>query len=284
MSIGSLFAFMAYSIDVLNPISSILNIKQNIANIMPSYNRLMHFINSNHDEPMQKIVIGKDGDGNNRLEFKNVNLTLKGKKVLKNINFKFYSGDTILIKGCNGSGKTSLALLIQRLLKPDSGYILLNDKNINELDYDDYILNVAASNQDNYIFNCSIYDNIILGRNIRTEEILELEKKYYTNCNIYESVGINGGLLSGGQRQQIVIFRALLSNSFIYIFDEFDRNLDAKIKNDIFNFILEKTKNRIVFFISHDLFIEAKCNVVITFKNDGTFVFERKKKEYLCNE
>ena len=134
-------AFITYSAYVTQPIFAIMNIGYSFARILPSAKRYFSFMD----------MEGEDNSGGNKLtrvnsneilgsiEFKNVEFSYEDKDiVLNNINFKINAGETVAIIGSNGSGKTTLINLLLRFLKPNSGTILLDGKDINSLKLRDY--------------------------------------------------------------------------------------------------------------------------------------------------
>ena len=194
------------------------------------------------------------------IEFKNVTFGYDEKNpVLNKINFAIQQNEFVAISGVSGVGKTTLVNLIPRFYDPDSGVIEINNINIKNIKLECLRKNIAVVPQEDYIFNISIRENIILGRKGITEEQFErsvslagvdsfavnLDKGYETN------MGENGLLLSGGQRKRILIARAILENPYILIFDEATANLDIENEMLILNSIKQLSKDKIVIFISH---------------------------------
>lgn len=199
------------------------------------------------------------------IEFKDVCFKYPSQEnyVLKNINFKINHEEKVSLVGLNGSGKTTLIKLICRFYPLNSGSILINGRDIEEYDYDDYIKKIAVVFQDFYIISFSIKSNIAncdedkekLYDCLRRAQALELveglEKKEYTYVNKwFDKSGIE---FSGGERQKFAIARALYKDGDFVILDEPTSALDPMAEAEIYYHFNDVVGRKTTLFISHRL-------------------------------
>ncbi len=206
------------------------------------------------------------------IEFKNVSFTYPGtkEKVADGINVIINAGDNIGINGPSGCGKTTMLHLLLRFYDPDEGEVLINGVNIKEYTLDSLRYGISIMEQDTFLFNDSILNNIRLGRPEATlEEVMEAAKRASIHELImslpegYETkAGELGGRLSGGERQRIGIARTILKNSNIMLFDEPTSNLDVLNEKGLIKTIDEEFADKTVIMISHRNSTLGTCNKV----------------------
>ncbi len=195
------------------------------------------------------------------IEFKNVSYTYPntGIKALENLSFKVNSGETLAIMGKTGSGKSTIALLLCRLIDPTEGEILIDGKNLKEHNLENYRKFIGYIPQESYLFSDTIENNIGFAIDHPSEEkIIEFAKKAEVDKNIVEfkdqyktMVGERGVMLSGGQKQRICIARALIKEPEILIFDDSLSALDTETEENILQNIEKDIKNRTCIIITH---------------------------------
>jgi len=210
-------------------------------------------------------------------EFKKVTFGYNENLVLKDMSFNIKSGETIGLVGKSGSGKTTIFNLLCKLYKINSGEILIDDVNINDLDEKSIRGNITIISQNPYIFNMSIKDNLKLVKNQVTEE--EIKKACKLAClddyieslpNKYDTVVGEGGVnLSGGQRQRLAIARALIQNTKIILFDEATSALDNETQSKIQKAIDNLKGKYTIIIIAHRLSTIVNC--------DNIFILEEGK-------
>ncbi|EPY6469957.1 ABC transporter ATP-binding protein/permease [Clostridium sporogenes] len=296
ITVGGLFAFLTYCSYVTIPISSILNIKYTFASVIPSAKRYFEFIDMENEYSGNKEKLKKvnreiiQGD----LKFENVNFSyVPGIKTLNNINFEIKAKEKVAIIGNNGSGKTTLINLIMRFIKVDSGRVLLDGQDINSFDIRDYRSLLSMVNQDIYLFNTSIKDNIMQGDGASKEILKSASEKSAAHEfinkleNGYESIaGQRGFNLSGGERQKIAMARAFARDSKILILDEATSNYDIDSEKYVNKILKEYFNDRTVIIITHRAEILEKMDKVIVLKDGiiqdiGNHVeFEEKNEFY----
>jgi ATP-binding cassette subfamily B (MDR/TAP) protein 1 len=197
-----------------------------------------------------KIIIQSDDNENNSknnthliqgsISFKNVTFSYpnnSNKLIFKNLNLEIPANKTTAIIGKSGCGKSTLLNLIEKIYKPNSGEILLDNINIDDIDINSLRDKIGYVAQEPILFNDTIKNNIIFGRNLENEdELVDLAIKNAYAYNFIHKfpdklnhiVGIKGGKISGGQKQRLAIARALYKQPEILILDEATSALDNK--------------------------------------------------------
>lgn len=201
-------------------------------------------------------------DFKDKITFENINFEYKkDKPVLKNITFEVPKGETIALVGNSGGGKTTIVNLLPRFYKLKKGAIKIDGISINDIKLNDLRAHIAIVFQDNFLFEGTIRDNILLGKLDATDAELHnaIKNSYLEDfINSLENgldtqIGERGVLLSGGQKQRIGIARAFLKNAPILILDEATSALDNQAEHIVQQAIDNLMKDRTVFVIAHRL-------------------------------
>ena len=208
-----------------------------------------------------------------KLEFKNVNFSYKNNlDVLRNINLKINKGEIIAFVGASGAGKSTMMSLILKFLSPQSGDILLDDKNLLTLTSKTIRSNIAIVQQQPFLFSGTIKDAIKIGRNYSDKDIINSAKI----ANVHEFVSklpekydtyISERSLnfSGGQIQRLAIARAILGNPSILLLDEATSALDADSEAEVQKGLTQAMKNRTVIVIAHRLSTTQGADKIVVF-------------------
>ncbi len=225
-------------------------------------------------------------------EFKNVTFGYNENKVLKNLNIKIDNGKTYGIVGKSGAGKTTIFNLLNKLYEVDSGNILIDGEDINNLNEKSIRGNITIISQNPYIFNMSIKDNLKLIKTDITEE--EIKKACKTAClddyieslpDKYDTlVGEGGVTLSGGQRQRLAIARALIQNTKIILFDEATSALDNETQSKIQKAIDNLKGDYTIIIIAHRLSTIVNCDKIFILENGKVTSSGTHKKLFETNK
>lgn len=225
------------------------------------------------------------------IEFKDVDFSyVMDEPVLKNINIKIPSKKLTAIVGDSGSGKSTVLNLIAKFYPPHKGTVSIGRENIANYDAEKVLNVISMVDQDVFLFNDTVRNNIRYAKVDTTDKQIE-EVCKLANCdefiqkleNGYDTIiGENGGQLSGGERQRISIARALVKDSPIILLDEATSSLDIeneiKVKQAIKNLL--KAKKTVVM-VAHTLSIVQKADNIIVISNGK--VLEQGTHEELLN-
>ena len=226
------------------------------------------------------------------VEFKDVNFSYdENTKVLKDINFKVNKGEKIALVGATGAGKTTIVSLLSRFYDPTSGEVLVDGKNIKNVDLESLRSQMGIMLQDTFLFSTTIMENIRYGRLDATDEevinaakavnahefILKLENGYSTEVNE------RGTRLSLGQRQLVSFARALLANPRILILDEATSNIDTETEKLVQEGIEKLLHGRTSFVVAHRLSTIRDCDKIMVI-NDGRIEEVGNHNELLNNK
>lgn len=206
-----------------------------------------------------------------KIEFKNVDFSYGQSKILDKISFTIKKGQSVALVGSSGSGKTTIANLLNGFYNSDSGSISIDGMEISSINRESLYKKISIVTQESILFNDTIMNNIRIGdldsvdgdvinatKEANAHEfILEQSEKYETNIGDY------GGKLSGGQKQRLTIARAMLKSPSILILDEATSSLDSesekKIQDAIDKLMLGKTS----LIIAHKFSTIKKCDKII---------------------
>ena len=211
-----------------------------------------------------------------------------GTPVLKNVSLNVRAGTTVAIVGNSGGGKTTLVNLLPRFYDVNAGAVKIDGQDIRNLTLESLRDKIAVVFQDNFLFEGTIRDNIILGReNATDEEIAQALKMAYLDNfvaglenGIDTEIGERGALLSGGQRQRLAIARAFIKNAPIVVLDEATSALDNKSEAVVQKAIDNLMRDRTVFVIAHRLSTVQNADKIVVI-NDGQIVEEGTHEELL---
>ena len=240
LSIGKIADFFMYINTLIFPFSMVgwvTSVNQRAEASMQRINEFMdkksEIVNKNFDNYEIK------GD----IEFRNVSYVYPntGIRALDNLSFTLKAGESLAIMGKTGSGKSTIALLLCRLIDPTEGEILIDGKNLKEHNLENYRNFIGYIPQESYLFSDSIENNIGFAIDRPShEKVVEYAKIADVDKNIVEfkeqyktMVGERGVMLSGGQKQRICIARALIKDPNIIIFDDSLSALDTETEQNI---------------------------------------------------
>lgn len=210
----------------------------------------------------EEVERGKNVDNVNLIEAVNIGFKYEEKDVLKNVSFLIKKGQKVAIAGKNGSGKSTLALLLCGLLTNYDGKIKINGDDLREINLNKWRNCFSFVEQDPYIFEGTVFDNIMIGNlSANNDMVISIMKRLGIYYLIDRKVTFNDNSLSGGEKQRISIARALLKENDILVFDEYNNNLDIYTKKWMDKFIIE-CKETVIFITHDDMLIKKADNVI----------------------
>lgn len=269
-----LITLLMYGILFARPMSALANLYGQTQQALGASTRLINVFKM-APEPIDKVD-AQQYILNNNIAFKNISFSYDSNEILlNNVNIEIKSGETLVIIGQNGKGKTTILQLLMRFIEPLTGVITLGDTNINDINLSTLRRTIGLVSQNIALCNGSIMDNIAYGYPEATKNeieavaikagahifISELEYSYKTQ------VGENGILLSGGQRQRISLARALLAKPSILLLDEPTSMIDKEGK-EAFNLHLNTLlKDQTVIIVTHEQQLAELADRVVTIEN-----------------
>ncbi len=214
---------------------------------------------------------------------------LPNRPVLKDVSAKLEIGKMYAFVGNSGGGKSTFVSLLPRFYDIQKGEILIDGVNVKDIDLHDLRENIAVVFQDNFLFNGTIRDNILLGKTDYTDE--QLNEAIKDACltdfiatldkGLDTEIGERGVLLSGGQKQRVAIARAFMKNAPIVILDEATSALDNKSEAVVQQAIDNLMKNRTVLVIAHRLSTVKNADRIFVI-NEGRIVEQGSHEELLA--
>lgn len=230
IDVSILILIISYHEYLVTYINDLIDSTSAIREVNTAVTRINDILNYNSYDIKYGVIDTKDIHG--IVEFKNVSLEIKDKKILKNINLKIDHNEVVAIVGESGSGKTMIFNLLLRLFEPTKGKITLDNINIFDFSKEIFSNNVSVVNQKPFIFNMSIRKNLdFVDTNIKNQ--IEACKKagihefIETLPNGYNTIlRENGSNISGGQKQMISIARTILSEAEVILLDDITTSLD----------------------------------------------------------
>ena len=269
---GSLFAifglidlsdYLAFVVSVslfINPLQTLINFVEQFQDGTTGFKRFIEIMDEKPEMENEGALVDVEIKG--EIEFKNVSFKYDTSDlVLDDISFKIKKGETIALVGESGGGKTTICHLIPNFYRVTSGEVLVDDHNINDISFKSLRKEIGIVQQDVFLFNGTIKDNILYGRLDATdEEVIEASKR----ANIYDyimslpngfesQIGERGVKLSGGQKQRLSIARVFLKNPSILILDEATSALDNTTEILIQSALNELAKGRTTIIVAHRL-------------------------------
>ena len=269
MTIGALITFNSLLAYFLDPVKNLINLQPQLQTAVVASDRLGEILDleteKTETEYRKLAPASLAGD----IEIKNLDFRYGTRKlVLKGINLKIEKGQKIAFVGESSSGKTTLSKLLLHLYAPETGDILINGNNIEDIQLEILRERIAYIPQETFLFSGSIFENLTLGLDDATmDDIIGASKMAQAHDYInelplrYETrLEENGTNLSGGQRQRLAIARAMLKKPDILILDEATSNLDSITERALDRTIHEFAKDMTTIFIAHRLSTIKNCD------------------------
>jgi ATP-binding cassette subfamily B protein/subfamily B ATP-binding cassette protein MsbA len=278
-SIGDIMAFQWYTFLLMNPVWNIVNSFSELQRSLAAMERVFEVLAMPDDKPDRPDAIDAPRVVD-EIRFEEVDFEYRpGRPVVRDFNVVVPGGSVIALVGRSGAGKTTVTDLVARFHDPTRGRILVNGSDIRDFRLRTYRDLLAIVQQDVFLFDGSVRDNIAYGRHDATDEQIEdaarranahefiakLPDKYQT------FVGERGVKLSGGQQQRLAIARAILASPQILILDEATSNLDTESEQLIQASMATLLAERTTFVIAHRLSTIRRADLILLME-DGRVI------------
>ena len=273
-SVGVIAKFSIYVLMLTWPVATIGWVSNIIQQAEASQKRINEFL---QEKPDIQNINNSSTPINGDIIFDNVTFIYPDTniKALDGISFHIPKGKNVAIIGRTGSGKSTILDLISRMYDPTEGNILIDNKNIKELNLNNLRNSISVVPQESFLFSDTINNNIKFGKiNASQEEIIEAAKLAQVHQNIidfkdgYESIlGERGVSLSGGQRQRVSIARALLKNADIYLFDDCLSAVDTDTEEKVLNNLSQIAKDKTRIIVSHRITVARNADFILMLEN-----------------
>lgn len=277
ITVGGLASFLSYASTYAKPFNEISGVITEFQNALACAARLFEIIDSEEEIDEGEIKL-QEPKGS--IEFKNVCFSYdKSKKLIENLNIKVEPGQKVAIVGPTGAGKSTIINLLMRFYDIDSGQILIDGRDIRDINLDNLRSNFGMVLQETWLKNASIRDNLKMANpNASDEEIIEAAKACHAHSFIkkmpygYDTVINTGeGMLSQGQLQLLCITRVMLNIPSMLILDEATSSIDTRTEQKIQSAFNKMMKGRTTFVVAHRLSTIKGADMIL-FVKDGTIV------------
>ncbi|PKG24739.1 ABC transporter ATP-binding protein [Niallia nealsonii] len=277
MTFGEFMAFVLLSNVFLTPIQQINSVIETYPKGVAGFRRYLELLNTAPDEKDEHDAIQVEhlkGD----IEYKNVIFGYEGKgKVLNKISFHVNRGETIALVGPSGAGKTTICSLLPRFYDSESGSIEIDGINIKEMSLSSLRQHIGIVQQDVFLFDGTIRENIAYGKLHATEEEIwkaarraQIEEIILNLPDGLDTlIGERGVKLSGGQKQRVSIARMFLKNPPILILDEATSALDTETEAAIQTALNELSQGRTTLVIAHRLATIKNADRILVVTEEG---------------
>lgn len=285
MTLDKLVLLISYFEMTITCTDSMLDNLLDLSNYGVRVNRIKNILDYSKEKGIDFGDIDNDYI-NGTVEFKNVCYEVKNKKILDKVSFKIYPNEINAIIGHSGSGKTTIVNLLYRLNKIKSGEILIDNENIYNYSREVYSSNVSGVYQKPLIFDMSIKANLSLidsdfknqievCKRVGIHDFIDSLPKGYNTV-----IGEDGHLLSDGQKQLLVIARALLSKSEILLLDEITSNIDPDTTSKISKLLVDLKTDHTIIMVTHKPEMMEIADRIIVMNNGKVVAKGPNKKVY----
>ena len=289
MTLGTLVAFMAYQMRLLSPVQGLMGLYTSLATARVSLHRVHEILDTEIEvvEVADALVLSEvKGD----VGFERVSFAFDRGPVLDGVSLSVGAGETLAIVGPSGAGKSTIVDLLLRHLDPDAGTVLLDGHDLRLLRLADLRRHVVPVEQEPFVFNASIAENIRYARpEASDEEVVAAARSAGLDAFIEElpegfatEVGERGMAVSAGERQRIAIARAFLADPAVLLLDEATASLDPVAERQVIEGYEAIMRGRTTILISHRLEMARKADRVAVL--DDARIVEEGRPEELWGE
>lgn len=289
ITVGVLAAFLSYASQYTKPFNEISGVVTELQNAFACAGRLFELLEEKEVPPDKENAVElKTVDG--KLELKNVCFSyVENKKLIEDFNLSVKPGQRVAIVGPTGCGKTTLINLLMRFYDVNSGNIIIDDNDYDNVTRKSLRQNFGMVLQDTWLKSGTIRDNIKMGApNAADDEVIEAAKKAHSHSFIkrlpegYDTlIGEDGGSLSQGQKQLLCITRLMLCKPPMLILDEATSSIDTRTEIKIQKAFAALMQGRTTFIVAHRLATIKEADVILVM-NNGSIVEQGTHKELLA--
>ena len=289
ITVGVLAAFLSYASQYTKPFNEISGVVTELQNAFACAGRLFELLEEKEVPPDKENAVElKTVDG--KLELKNICFSyVENKKLIEDFNLSVKPGQRVAIVGPTGCGKTTLINLLMRFYDVNSGNIIIDDNDYDNVTRKSLRQNFGMVLQDTWLKSGTIRDNIKMGAPDATEdEVVEAAKKAHSHSFIkrlpegYDTlIGEDGGSLSQGQKQLLCITRLMLCKPPMLILDEATSSIDTRTEIRIQKAFAALMQGRTTFIVAHRLATVKEADVILVM-NSGRIVEQGTHKELLA--
>jgi ATP-binding cassette subfamily B protein/subfamily B ATP-binding cassette protein MsbA len=278
LTLGDLMMFLVYLVMLLEPLAVLAQSAAQLQNSLSGLDRVLDLLEEPREmettSPTRSVRLA---DYVGRITFENVSFRYPGADALalENVSLDVRPGETIALVGPSGAGKTTLCNLAARFYDPSGGRLLLDGRDLREIDVESYRGLIGIVEQDVFLFDGTVAANIGYGKRHvsdedirRAAEIANADEFIAAFAHGYDTIiGERGVKLSGGQRQRIAIARAVLADPRILILDEATSNLDTESERLIQASLATLMRDRTCFVIAHRLSTIAHADRIVVLES-----------------
>ncbi|QDT90347.1 ABC transporter ATP-binding protein [Gimesia algae] len=276
LTLGDLVMFLAYLLMLLGPLAILAQSAAQFQNSLSGFDRVLELLDEPREMESATARTIKKTEIEGQVTFEDVSFQYPNSTqyALQEVSLDIAPGETIALVGPSGAGKTTFCNLVARFYDPTSGRVLLDGRNLIDLDVESYRNHIGVVEQDVFLFDGSIADNIGYGDRKATieqiqnaAEVANADEFIRILPNGYQTlIGERGVKLSGGQRQRLAIARAILADPKILILDEATSNLDTESERLIQDSLTTLMQDRTCFVIAHRLSTITHASRIVVFE------------------
>lgn len=227
------------------------------------------------------------------LKVHNLSFAYGQKKIIQNLSFRLEAGEIVGVIGPNGAGKSSLISLLTRILRPGSGHILLNDKDLTAYSRLELAQHIAVVPQASDLPEAfSAQEIVMMGRTPHlgflaneTEADYALVEKMMRRTHVWHFANRLIASLSGGEKQRVLLARALVQEPRYLLLDEPTNHLDLRYQVEVLRYVQAEARNGVgALVVLHDLNLAARVCHRLLVLQEGRLVAEGKPQEVLSEE
>ncbi len=293
LTLGDLMMFLVYLTMLLGPIASIASSAMQFQNNLAGLDRVLDLLQESGESLGNPGAREIDrGQVQGAIEFRDVCFRYPGSEqnVLESISFSIPAGATVALVGRSGAGKTTLCNLVARFHEPTAGTILIDNRDMRDIQLDSYRRLLGVVEQDVFMFDGTVRENIAYGRRGAEHAAIVSAAEAAAAREFIDAlprgfdtwIGERGVKLSGGQRQRLAIARAILADPRILILDEATSNLDSESERLIQASLKKLLRGRTAFVIAHRLSTITHADIILVL--DHGRIVERGTHQQLIDQ